>query len=294
MIYFIHHVAASIQASSILTAITAETRAAIKSLFPEPLGAPGKTLEDETLPDRAEWYPLASEATGYLQHIHVEGVTDFARKHSVILKIEQRSGDFVSPGTSLVSTDRPLEEDAAAELRTNFSTGEFRTVDQDPGFGIRQIVDIAMKALSPGVNDTSTAVSCLDYLGALLCQLAGCRLVSLFPATDGVQRVIAPASSFEHFLAKSVDEIRHSASGNVTILRHIIQLLARVAGATSDPSHRAALLLHAQLASELASHSIRTPYDRVRISEEIALTRDALHASMTALPPLSEKQAVCT
>jgi uncharacterized membrane protein len=292
LIFFIHHIAASIQASTILKAITRETRTAIEALFPEKIGEAKEEAPASEIPRREDWQPIAAEATGYLQHIDAEGVLRFAEEHDVVLRLEQRPGDFVSPGAALVSADRPLDEPAVAALRAHFSVGDFRTVEQDAGFGIRQIVDIAMKALSPGVNDTSTAVSCLDYLGAILFQLAGRQLTSAFRSKKDAQRVIAPAPSFAHFVAKSLDEIRLSAAGNVTILLHLLRLVARVAAATRAPAQREVLLAHARLAAELADHSVPATYDRARISAELALTREALQVSPAALPALSDERAV--
>lgn len=291
LIFFIHHVATSIQASAILRAITDETRSAIDALFPEEYGDEPEDATRVEVPDARRLHPIAAQATGYLQHISADGLLRFAEEHDTVLRLEQQPGEFVSPGTPLVSTERAPDEKAGDALRVFFIIGDFRTVEQDAGFGIRQIVDIAMKALSPGVNDTSTAVSCLDYLGALLCQLAGRHLVSPFRGQKGALRVIAPTPLFEHFVAKSFDEIRHSAAGNVTILGVLLRIIRRVSGASRGPAQREALATHARLVAETADQTVPARYDRERINEELAAARDALGLTPVELPSLLPERA---
>ncbi len=288
LIFFIHHVATSIQASSILRAIADETQSAIKTLFPDELG----DQKEEALMELSEnhkWYPTAVQGTGYLQHVSTDGLLRFAEDHDAVLRLEHHPGEFLSPGTPLVSSNRPLDDESSATLRTFFAIGDFRTVEQDAGFGVRQIVDIAMKALSSGVNDTSTAVSCLDYLGALLCQLAGRHLASPFRAKEGALRVIAPTPLFAHFVAKSFDEIRQSAAGNVTILGDLLLIIRRVGSVTRNAAQREVLAVHARLVAEMADQTVPARYDRERINEELALVREALRA--TALPNLPPERA---
>lgn len=286
LIYFIHHIAASIQASTILQAITRETVAAVEVLFPEDLGDEGEDGAAAAEERHVDWHPISAHANGYLQNIASAALMQWADEHETLLRLARGPGEFVHEGAPLVFAERPLDEAARAALRAYFVVGDFRTVEQDALFGIRQIVDIAMKALSPGVNDTSTAVSCLDYLGAILCRLARRRIGSPYRAKDGKLRVIAPTPSFGEFVAKSFDEIRLSAEGNATILLHSLRVLARIAEETPSAGRRAALLLHARLAAELAGRSIVAPYDRERINAALQAARDALHVTALDLPAL--------
>jgi uncharacterized membrane protein len=182
--------------------------------------------------------------------------------------------------------NRPLEKEAAKALRALFVIGDFRTVEQDAAFGIRQIVDIAMKALSPGVNDTSTAVSCLDYLSVILSLLAKRRIPQPMREQEGKLRVIAPAPKFSDYVAKALDEIRLSAAGNVTILLRMLIAIQRIGAVTNSASRHSTLLQHASLVSETANHTVPAAYDRQRINGELASVREVLHASLAVLPML--------
>lgn len=287
LIFFIHHVATSIQASSILDSITRETSSAIDHLFPEELG---EEAEPETLPGGAdeEWHSVSATASGYLQNVHNAGVLEFARERDTVLRLDRSVGDFITEDLPLLRSRRELDDDACKAVRSHFIIGDFRTVEQDAGFGIRQIVDIAMKALSPGVNDTSTAVSCLDYLGTLLVRLADRRIESPFraDAEEGRLRVVAPAPRFADFVSKALDEIRHSAFGNVTIILHLLRVLQRLAAKTRHPSRRAVLSEHVRAVAEMADRTVPATRDRAWINRELERTRPLLGETEPAVEPL--------
>ncbi len=287
LIFFIHHVAASIQASSILDSISEETLGAVDRLFPQEMGEEETdVLASETI-WHADWHEIPADRNGYVQHIDSEGLMHFAEKHDLTIRLERHPGDFIVQGAALVCTNRTVDEHAAHCIRALFVIGTFRTVEQDTGFGIRQIVDIVMKALSPGINDTSTAVSALDYLSAILCRLAGRRFEAAFRAEHGKVRVIASSPTFHELVALAFDEVRLSASGNVTILIHMLCIIRRVAAATENEQRRDVLLRHALLIHNLADHSVPVPYDRARINHEMAAVRETMRLNVDTLPPLA-------
>lgn len=289
LIYFIHHTATSIQASTILKVITAETTAAVDNLFPDDLGEGEDEREPMRELARTHWQPVRSKTSGYVQHIDGDGLLHFAEEQKALIRIEAIPGDFVSASGPLIFADRAFKEEAANDLRALFVVGDFRTTTQDAGFGIRQIVDIAMKALSPGVNDTSTAVSCLDYLSAILIQLADRQMPPPYRKTDGDLRVIAAPPSFAHFAAKSFDEVRLNAKGNVTILLQLLRSIERVVPVARNEARRETLLLHANLVRDLADSSVPVPYDRARIDRQLDDLRETLRIARESLPALAAK-----
>lgn len=260
LIFFIHHTAASIQVSHLLQAITRETFHAIAKLFPEPPRPHDPAAEIADI--EKTWHPIACHSFGYLQRIDEECLLKLAKEWGVSFRLEHNVGNFVADSMPLLSADKPLDADAASRLRPLFAIGDFRTVEQDPGFGIRQIVDIALKALSPGINDTSTAVSCLDYLGAILAELSK-RCLEI-PSHDG--RLIIPTPGFGDYLAKALDEIRLSACGNVSVLLQMLQVLGRLAAVVAVPAHRTALIQQATLINEAVERTVPSAYDRERIN----------------------------
>ncbi len=167
LIFFIHHIAASIQASTIIASVAEETLAAVDRLFPQKLGqTPVDDDEDQSplpLPER-NWQAVPARGNGYIQAVDNATLLRLARKHQTIVRMERGIGEFVVQNTTLASLALavPPEPELIAALQAAYSIHRLRTVEQDASFGIRQLVDIALRALSPGINDTTTAVMCVE------------------------------------------------------------------------------------------------------------------------------------
>jgi uncharacterized membrane protein len=186
----------------------------------------------------------------------------------------------VVQNTALASLalEDPPEKEIIADLQAAYSINSFRTVEHDSAFGIRQIVDMALKALSPGINDTTTAVMCVDYLTAILARLASRNIPSSRRYEDGELRVITIGPTFEGLLAESFDQIRGSAKGNVAIMLRILGALQTIAGLTASPSTRRALRDQVRWIAELAERTLESAHDRARIDARLVRVREALEA----------------
>jgi len=281
LVHFIHHIALSIQASSIIAVTARETIAAVDHLFPKELGEDG----DEEA-DGSRWMSLANQPwsdvparkTGYIEIVDAGALLDVARERGTILRMERGIGEFVIEGAPLASVVDPggLDDETTAEINAAYVISRQRMVETDAGFGIRQIVDIAMKALSPGINDTTTAVMCVDYLAAILVRLAA-RRIAVSPRLDrGKLRVIARGPSFESLVAEAFDQIRQNAAGNVAIMSRMLGALQTIASLTASPSRRRVLREHVQWIAELAERTIESPHDRARVESRLARVREAL------------------
>ncbi len=283
LIYFIHHIAMSIQASTIIAAVAQETNAAVDHLFPEELGKDADEdaggYVDMPLAEQA-WTAVPARKTGYIESIDQDALLAFARAHGTILRMERVIGEFVAAGTPLVSVvdSGGLNDETAAELNAVYVLSRQRTVQQDAAFGIRQVVDIALKALSPGINDTTTAVMCVDYLAAILVRIAARRMPAAHRMEQGVLRVIARGPSFESLLAEAFDQIRQNAAGNVAILSRMLGALQTIASLTTSPNRRAALREQVQSIAELAGRTVKSPYDRARFERRLVRVHEVLEA----------------
>ncbi len=286
LIYFIHHIASSIQASSIIASVAHETIAAIDRLFPEKLGhGPDEDEGEENerlLPslDERTWYAAPAEMSGYIQSVDYDAILRLARGRRTVVRMEHGVGAFVVQDAALASLalTYPPDQEMIAALNGAYSISRHRTIEQDPAFGIRQIVDMALKALSPGVNDTTTAVMCVDYLTAILARLA----VRQFPPShryDGeALRVITIAPSFEGLLAEAFDQIRGNTAGNVAVIARMLGALHTIGNLTTDQRRREALHEQVQWIAELADHSIASTHDRAQIKRRMIHVREALEA----------------
>lgn len=280
LIYFIHHIASSLQASRIVANVTDETMRAIEHLFPQPLGEEKTPADEPPKPEPAiagPAQPIPAQRTGYIQAVDTEGLLAFARERRVVVRMECGIGEFVVAGTALATlassaenpaARAPLDEAGIQAFNRAYTVDRQRTIDQDAGFGIRQIVDVANKALSPGINDTTTAVICIDYLMAILVRLAQRHIASPYRFEGAELRVIARGPAFAELLAGAFDEIRRNGEGNVTVLARLRQALATLAAVTEEPRRRQALLQQAEALQEVVRRSVRAPAEREQLDRQ--------------------------
>jgi uncharacterized membrane protein len=236
LVYFIHHVAASIQSGAIARGIAVDTLHTIDKVYPDALEGD----EDEPVHDLdtgLRWHPVPALEMGYIESLDLDALHAFAREHDVVVRMERSVGEFASPDRAIASIGAAGAPgaDAAQELAGMFAIDSYRTIEQDVAFGIRQLVDVALKALSPGINDATTAVTSLDYLSVILQRLAGRRIVPR-PLCDGdAVRVLPAGPGFERLLALAFDQIRENAHGNTTVLLRMLQAIEQVRAGTRSP-----------------------------------------------------------
>ncbi|EIC20750.1 DUF2254 domain-containing protein [Thiorhodovibrio frisius] len=319
LIHFIHHIATSIQASSIVAKAAQETLAAVDKLFPPPPdkcdhedkdGRVGENKKkrnhengeggcnegkdedgDQALDDdladrlaRQPWSPVPARKTGYIERVNADALLDVARSLDSILRMEHGVGDFVVEDTPLVSLldSAELNETTTDKLNAAFVISSQRTVEQDVAFGIRQIVDIALKALSPGINDTTTAVMCVDYLAAIMTRLTARRIGTGHGLDQGVVRVIACGQSFESLLSEAFDQIRQDAETNVAILLRLLGALETIADLTASRDRRWLLREKVEEIAEAAERNIVAPHDRTHLARRLTQARAALDRRRSA------------
>lgn len=243
LMYFIHHIASTLDVSEILGAITAETHEAIDRLFPDRVGAggAGEGRTEDDFSQRA-WSPILAASSGYIQHVLADQLLHIAEQHDAVIRMERGVGEFAAQDTPLAAVSGAHAHDELIEqVREAYVLSAYRTVLQDAAFGIRQIVDIALKALSPSVNDPTTAVTCIDHLTAVLVRLVGRRIPDPQRRLNGRVRVIARGPDFESLVHLSFEEIRRTAATNVRVLTSALSALEAAASAAQSNERRAAL-----------------------------------------------------
>lgn len=110
-----------------------------------------------------DWHPVTSAKSGYVQNVDTAGLVSLAAERNAVVWVERGVGQFVIEGAPMARVSGGvLDEEDTARLRALYAIGRQRTVEQDAAFGIRQIVDVALKGLSPGINETTTAIVCID------------------------------------------------------------------------------------------------------------------------------------
>ena len=297
LVYFIHHIAVSIQASTIIAQVADETVEVIDELFPHRLGENAPEAEIEQLKkfeSEANWQTIRSTETGYIQNIDINSLLDFTRKREAIVRMEHGVGEFVVAGAPLVSvtsaktannSDLKIDKETTDKFNRIYSIDNFRTIDQDVAFGLRQIVDVVMKALSPGVNDTTTAVISIDYLTAICSHLAAHPFPTHFRYTENRLHVIAKRPSFEDLLDLAFNQTRQNATNNIAVILRVLHALEQIALRIRDGSDlhnkqmnlptekRAerleAILRHLRMTADAARENVESKDDWAQIEQHI-------------------------
>jgi uncharacterized membrane protein len=188
-------------------------------------------------------FVVRASRAGSIQAIDPDGLVRWAREHDSELVLAHAVGDFVSTGDTLIWVRAATESpDAPRELRGMIALGDERTIEQDPAFAMRIMVDIAIRALSPAVNDPTTAVQVLNHLGELLRLVGSTDLEGRSePAgSDRPARVVMLARGWEEFLGLGVTEIREYGASSVQVVRRLRAMLEDLREAVL-PEHRAAV-----------------------------------------------------
>lgn len=229
---YIHHIAQSIRAATIISHIGAETRQLLERRHP-PDGGEAVT---RALRHGGAWR-VPAVRPGVVQRVDDHALGRLAAQHDVTVQLLRAVGEFVPAGAPLMNV-RGSGKPEASQLRRAVLLGDERSMDEDVGFGMRQLVDIAERALSPGVNDPTTAVQVLDQLHDLLRRLAARRLVPRRRTDDqGAVLVEVPQPGFGQYLELALDEIAYWGRDDQRIQRRLSVLLQDLHHAALD-EHR--------------------------------------------------------
>jgi uncharacterized membrane protein len=203
------------------------------------LGEPGS--EASSAPGEAdlpaafahEARPVGSLKDGYLQLIDTDALMDLASQEDLLLRLERRPGHYLVKGRTMLMVwpGERVTETLAEKVNAAFALGDHRTAAQDVEFSVHQLVEIAVRALSPGINDPFTAIACVDRLGSALCRLARCDMPSPFRFDGhGRLRLVAPVSTFAGIVDAAFNQIRQSARSNPAVAIRMLDAITQIAG----------------------------------------------------------------
>jgi uncharacterized membrane protein len=201
--------------------------------------------EQSELPTAKEGPPILNRQSGYIRYIDVNLLVDLAKTYRICVDVARRVGQFVPTGVPLayVSALEQVPLDRALHLLAAFDIGPTRTMQQDVEFGIIQIVDIALRAMSPAVNDPSTAISCVDQLSRIMILwISREPPPSRYYAPPQVLRVIVPWMSFDGLLDTAFEQIRHYAVADAAVSLRLIRAFFDIASTTEDSEFRTKLI----------------------------------------------------
>lgn len=283
LIFFIHHVSTSIQASEIIANVARDLEGAVVRLFPEALGhdvapaAAGATTRPEGFESDAR--AVTAAASGYVQAIDGPALLALATARDAVLRIDAEPGRFVRQGTALVRVwpATAVDDVVCAAVRAAFIIGSARTPTQDVLFYVEQLVELAVRALSPGINDPATARMCLDRLGQTLCVMATRQAPATCRHDDGGRlRIVAHPVAFESVAATAFDEIRRYGRSSVSVTVHLLDLIGDIARCVTREPDRAVLLKHAARIVDESREAVLSRPDRATVDESHRAALEAL------------------
>ncbi|GAB5521214.1 MAG: DUF2254 domain-containing protein [Rhodothermales bacterium] len=236
LIYFIHHVPESMHISNVIASLGTKLHRQIDTLFPEDVGESKDDVQTEAFAQRAQAieaksYPVHAEHTGYVQHLDLKTVMALATKHEWVIRLRYHPGDFVSAQKPLlhVASPLPLSDETKNELRLVYALGPHRTHEQDVLAIVDVLVEMAARALSPGVNDPFTAMNCLDWLGSALLRVAQVPLPDPYRVDDeGALRLIVDELTFATFVEAAFQQLRPYVAADVNAALHALKVMEDV------------------------------------------------------------------
>lgn len=286
LIYFIHHVSAFIQASNIIAVVSFDLEAAIDRLFPDRLGSdegeqPELDSYRKEVPEtfEAQSAQVTSPDYGYVKALDNEMLLETAVKSGLIVRMLKRPGDFVGGGDviALVWPGGSLNRDVEKAINESLMLDVQRTATQDVEFVFNQIVEVAVRSLSPGINDPFTAIICIDHLGQGLRHMAKRTIPSPCRyGEDGSLRVIACPVTFPELVDVAFDQIRHYGRSSATVLIRLLETIVAIARNVNREEDRQALLRHISLILEAGTIGLEEKVARSEVEKQCLIALNAL------------------
>jgi uncharacterized membrane protein len=280
LVYFIHHVSESIQAPNVVLAVARELESVIARLYPpyDPESAP----EEPRDPSPDVWSREAGRVTSgrsaYVQAINEDHLVSVAAHHDLVVETGHRPGDFVVAGGTLaiVYGDTPIDEEKAGTLRDAFYLGDRRTATQDLEYVLMQLVEIAVRALSPGINDPFTAMTCVDRIGSAMALLAGrAERAERLGDEDGALRVVLDRTDFAGIMDTAFRQIRQHGASQTAVLIRILETLTTVAERARTDAQRDAVRKQVH-ATARAGEELPEELDRRDVAGRVGAVLSAL------------------
>ncbi len=273
LIYFLNHVASMIQLPQVIAGIARD--------LAREIDVAGRTDTSFALgaargPSRAELLARIAESgavirtpsSGYLQVIRHDTLLKIAASADAVIHLPYRPGHFLVRGQILASV-WPAEaaEYVERNLQRGHVTGPYRTLTQDISFGFDQLVEIALRALSPAVNDTFTAMTCIDWLGDCLCRISRTWHPEPVRRDDsGLIRVIANQAHFDRLVERAFEKIRQAADGMPAVMIRQLDAVTKIVEQTPDPDRRQILRNQADMIQRSNLRTVLEPADRADVT----------------------------
>lgn len=286
LIFFIHHVALSIQAENVVANVAAELRTGIATLFPEEAGAGAAATEEDIHKrfEKEETACLRAPRGGYVQGIDLESLMAKATEHSVVFRLLKRPGEFVFAGGELAEI---LPAKRATEEMIEEATGAYviegrRSPRQDAEYCVNQLVEVAVRALSPGVNDPFTALACVHWLGDAIRMAAERQMPSSHRRNaDGKLCVVAKVTTFSGLTDAAFNGIRQYGASSPAVVLCLLETLTEIGPHVARSEDLSTLRHHAEMVARDGLAANPDAHDGAEIQTRLAAARKVLKGTLS-------------
>lgn len=285
LILFIHHVAKSIQADTVIDDVFCELNNTIDEFFPEFDSQQQWSPKIKTQGSGSENYSVEhtvrSIKSGYVQLIDTESLTQHLLDSDCLLALDLLAGDYINKGEVLavVRSCHTEIDTMIMNVQKSVVLGSTRTPIQDPKFAVRQLVEIALRALSPGINDPGTAIACVDKLGSMLCDLTHRQFPGIeVRDTDEQVRIERRCLSYSDIGKAAFDQIRQHAWDDTAVTIRLIQSLKQIAIQARDHEQYDFVSAQLSMITEIQQYREVASFDAQDISKRILVIEDYLQS----------------
>ncbi len=286
LIYFIHHISTSIQAEEVVAEISRELEENIHRIFPDQLNyeTRDKRRRQAQLPQEKKSHHyvhhITSDRSGYLQAVDTDGLFKVAKNNDYFIRLQLRPGQLVVAGSTLavVTSEEIFDVNLTTSIIDAFIVGTQRTPAQDVEYSIHQLVEVAIRALSPGINDPFTAISCINQLGVAL-NILGQRVFPspyYFDDHDNLRLQIKPLT-YTGMLNASFDQIRQYGRTSVAVTIRLLEILTILTAQTRCSEQRLAIHRQADMILRGSQGALPEKNDREDVQQRHELLLHALN-----------------
>jgi len=269
LVVFIDHIARSIQLPQVIASIAKDLSGAIAAEAGPRYSGPkaGPSLSEMLVRLEEDSGVVRAPGSGYLQYVSMSTLMDISTRSNSVIRLLHRPGHFVVEGNPLAQVwPAGAAPGVARALGGAHATGPHRTLTQDVSFAVDQLVEIAIRALSPAVNDTFTALACIDWLGDSLCKLAAqWQPAEVHRDASGHVRVITVTVRFHRLVERAHDKIRQASRGMPAVMIRQLEGLESVIAYTDLPEDRELLIRQAQMILRSSEESVPEEADRADV-----------------------------